>query len=96
MDINLFQNTKQLYIENDATENQWLDFYEILFKELAKIKPDDLIFEHTSFMKDCEDFFASNDKFEKADILNQLRNAAFNIFEARKRIQNIMKKYGKI
>ncbi len=96
MDIKLFRSTKQLYLDNDATDKQWLDFYEVMFKELSAVKPEDLITEHTDFMKDSELFFASIEKFEKADILNQLRTAAFEIFKARERIKEIMIKYGKI
>ena len=96
MDIEFFNNTKNLYIENNASDSMWLDFYECMFKDISLVKPEDLIEEHTAFMKDCEEFFSSIDVFEKANILNQLQAAANEIFKARERINEIMKRYGKI
>jgi len=92
MDIFFFTKTWELY-EKYGSDEQWREFYVVLFKELAKISPEDLIPDHLIWMKRCEKYYASIEDYERASILKQLQEAATNIFKAREILEQIKKNF---
>ena len=85
-----------MYMASKTTSDEmWVEYYNILFVELSKVKPDDLIGDHVEFMKISEIFFSSKEDFEKADILSKLQDAAENIFKAREVVEDLKRRYGK-
>lgn len=94
MDVKFFKETWDLY-EKHGSDDQWKEFYIVLFKELSMISPEELDIEHLLWMKRCEKYYASIEDYERANILKQLQLAANNVFDARERLKQIKDKYNK-
>lgn len=91
MDILFFSETWELY-EKHGSDEQWYEFHVVLFRELSKINPEDLIPEHLTWMKRCEKYYAGLEDYERANILKQIQLAAINVFQARENLEQIKKK----
>lgn len=95
MDIQFFREAIRVYELANISEEMWMELHEALFVALSKIQPEELTEEHLEFMEKAEKFYSINEKFEKADILSKIQIAAKNIFEARRKIEEIKNKMKK-
>ena len=92
--IEFYKNTINKYKENVGkfSHSEIESLYNVVFAEIAVVKPDNLSLEHTELMEKCQDFFADNEDFDKAALLKRAREGAFKIFEARQDYLNKLKR----
>lgn len=88
MDIRFFNDTWDLYSENYSTE-KWCEFFNLLFIEISKIPPENLIQDHLIWMDRCEKYYAHIENYERANILKQVQQAARNVFRSREELEQI-------
>ena len=89
MDIIFYKKMIQVYEERNASDKTWNELYEIMYREIYKVKAEELVPEHLELYKLAETYFASIDDFEKANAIKTLQEGAQMVFKARERIEEI-------
>lgn len=93
MDLKFFGDTWEVYERGLLSREREIDFQALLFQELARISPGDLISAHLLWMQRCEKYYAAVEDYERANLLKNLQQAAGNVFQARENLEQIRRKY---
>lgn len=89
MDIDFYKRMIVVYTERNVSPEIWNEFYGIMFNDIKKVKPEELMPEYLELYKLAENYFASIEDYERAKALDLLADGARMVFQARERIEKL-------